>query len=305
VSVSGLHTVAGRLIPRPPFDFTKSLDFLSQFVLVEGEQEVAGRALTRAGSIGGQVIVFRINSTGSTNAPGLAYALHSDRPITAPLQAAAEDRIRFFLSLDDDLEPFYAIGREDPVFAPVVEQLYGYHQVKFLTPFQNACWAILTQRTAIPVGLRSMQALAKRFGGQLAVEGRLYRAFPEPAQFGDADLDELAGLVQNARQADYLLGVIAAFRRVDESWLRTAPVDEVEAWLRQIRGIGAWSASFVIVRGLGRMERLPVGDRRLALAVSRYYGTGRILRDQEIARIAERYGAWRGYWAHYMRVAGS
>ena len=162
----------------------------------------------------------------------------------------------------------------------------------------------------MPVGMRSMQALAERFGPSLAlrgqgqVAGRVYRAFPEPAHFDYADPDELASLVQNARQADYLSSVVAAFRPADESWLRTAPAGEVETWLRQIKGIGAWSASFVMVRGLGRMDRLPAGDRRLALAVSRRYAAGRVLDDEAIARIAQPYGPWRGYWAHYMRVAG-
>ena len=53
------------------------------------------------------------------------------------------NRLRFFLSLNDDLQPFYRIGLADPPFASVIECLYGLHQPKFLTPFELACWAIL------------------------------------------------------------------------------------------------------------------------------------------------------------------
>jgi DNA-3-methyladenine glycosylase II len=110
---------------------------------------------------------------------------------------------------------------------------------------------------------------------------------------------ELSG---NQRRAEYLQAIATAFSGADETWLRAAPYAEVEAWLRGIKGLGAWSAAFVMLRGLGRMEQLPVGEARLGDATSKVYG--RALSDTELVAIAERYGAYRGYWAHYMRVAG-
>ena len=275
---------------------------LADFTLVEGEQVVEAGMLTRALSLGGQVVVCRLVSTGSVESPRLAYTAVAASPIDERLQASVEAHLRFSLSLDDDLRPFYALAQGDADFAPLVERLYGYHQTKFITPFHNACWAVLTQRTALPVGLRSMQALAGRFGDHLEVEGRDYLTFPGPARLAFAGLDTLATLVHNARQADYLLAVAAAFRDVTESWLQTAPTGQVEAWLRGIRGIGAWSASFVLVSALGRMERIPSGYRRLALAVAHRYGLGHTPSDAEIAHLAAPYGPWRGYWAQYLRV---
>ena len=300
-----LYTVRGALIPRPPFDFVRTLDVLADFTLVEGEQVVESGALTRALSLDGQVVVCRLVSTGDVESPRLEYTVAAAAPIDERLQSAAAAHLRFSLSLDDDLRPFYALARADPQFASLVERLYGYHQAKFLTPFHNACWAVLTQRTALPVGERSMQALADRFGDRLEVEGRGYLTFPGPVRLSFADLDMLAALVHNARQADYLLAVAAAFRDVDEGWLQTAPTGQVEAWLRGIRGIGAWSASFVLVSALGRMECIPSGYRRLALAVAYRYGLGHTPSDAEIARLAAPYGPWRGYWAQYLRVGSA
>ena len=61
------------------------------------------------------------------------------------------DRIKFFLSLDDDLKSFYDYGMNDKAFKPVIKNLYGLHQVKFLTPFEAASWAILSQRISMKV----------------------------------------------------------------------------------------------------------------------------------------------------------
>ncbi len=101
-------------------------------------------------------------------------------------------------------------------------------------------------------------------------------------------------------RAAYLQAISAAFAGTDEAWLRAAPYAEVEAWLRAIKGLGAWSTTFVLLRGLGRMEQLPVGEARLAEAAAKIYG--RAVPDTEPAAIAERYGAYQGYWAHYLRV---
>jgi DNA-3-methyladenine glycosylase II len=48
------------------------------------------------------------------------------------------------------------------------------------------------------------------------------------------------------------------------------------------------------------MEQLPVGEARLAQAAAKVYG--RALPGTELAAIAEHYGVYQGYWAHYLRV---
>src|SRR5262245_6411725 len=298
-----LYSATGHLTPTPPFDFAKSLVFLGAFRPIAGEQALTEHGLAKAVLIDGQTIVFRVASSGDVEAPQLDYTLFSDQPIGAATAHAAADRIAFFLSLDDDLRPFYAIGRDDPVFAPLVARLYGYHQVKFLTPFECACWAILSQRNTMSIARRLKQALVERFGTCLEVEGVSYEAFPDAARLAAADPAALLEIVHNLRRDEYLAAVARAFSVADETWLRSAPYDEAEAWLRAIEGIGPWSATFVLLRGLGRTERLPVGEKRLAAAAGRLYNGGAPLDEAGLRRIAKPYGAWQGYWAHYVRVA--
>ena len=141
-----MYTVSGTLTPTPPYDFDKSLNFLGTFTSTKQEQTVSLQTLTKAISIDGQTIVFQLISSGTVENPQLEYTLFSAKPISEETQSVVVERMTFFLSLKDDLQPFYRIGREDADFAPIIEILYGYHQVKFLTPFENACWAVLTQR---------------------------------------------------------------------------------------------------------------------------------------------------------------
>ncbi len=297
-----MYTNTGYITPIAPYDFTKSLNFLGFFSAMQGEQAIAEQVLTKAVYVDGQLIAFRVASTGTIDEPQLACTLFSEQAIDDATKNAAIDRITFFLSLDDDLRPFYAIGREDANFVPIVEELYGYHQVKFLTPFEIACWAVLTQRNPMNMSQRMKKNLIDTYGSTITVDSIAYSAFPEAERMVHVNEDELTGIVHNARKAEYLVAVIKAFSDVDEHFLRTGDYDEVETWLQSIRGFGAWSSSFVMVRGLGRMEHLTNNEKATLAAASRLYGHGKDLTRAEIEHIGERYGSYKGYWGHYLRV---
>ncbi len=291
--------LTGHLTAVQPFDFAKSLAFLDGFPPTRGEQSRAGLSLTRGVMVAGQPVVFRITEDGA----GLRYQVWAESATSLePLRPAIEDRLRYFLSLDDVLEPFYAVGRQDDAFAPLVATLRGFHQVKFMTPFENAVWAVLTQRTPMARARRMKDALIAAHGATLTIDDLRYPVFPQADQLAGLDEPELAGLIGHAQKAAYLSNVIAAFTRVDENWLRTAPTLEVEAWLRNIPGIGPWSATFVLIRGLGRMDAtLDVGEE-LCRAVGAVYFAGRSATAREIIPLAARYGALAGYWAYYLRA---
>src|SRR6266852_6824717 len=293
----------GVLFPVSPFDFDQSLKFLGVFGPTKNEQTVSPGSLTKAVCTDGQAVVFQISSTGTTEEPRLAYTLLSAQPIGESTKNAVIERMIFFLSLKDDLQPFYRLGREDPDFAPIIEHLYGYHQVKFLTPFENACWAVLTQRNPMKIAQQTKQALVEKYGSSLEVSGSVYWAFPEPMQIAVVDESELLKMIRNDRRTEYLVAAARAFSEADEEFLKTASDEAVEAWLRNIKGIGEWSATFIMVRGLGRMERVPLTDARLLEAASRAYGHGEELSRDDLKRLADKYGLWQGYWAHYIRVA--
>ena len=142
--------------------------------------------------------------------------------------------------------------------------------------------------------------MLERFGTSLEMKGQVYRAFPEPGQLIDASKSELKTLINHERREEYLENVIRAFNEIDERFLRTADYDKVDNWLKNIKGIGEWSARLILSRGLGRMEKL-APEKRLITAAARIYG--KPMTEQRLHVIAERYGRWKGYWAYYLRTA--
>jgi DNA-3-methyladenine glycosylase II len=302
-----LYSVTGHLHPAGPFDFEQSLDFIQRFPPMMGEQTLTSRKMSKTISIQAQPFLFELQSTGTVETPKLEYQIYSTHPIETDQQNLVEDRIRFFLSLDDPLFDFYALAREDTPFWSVVERMYGLHQVKFMSPFEIAIWAVLTQRQPIAISRKVKQALKEAYGSCMEINGTRFTAFPEPAQLISIPPEQLNQIIKNERKVEYLLAVTQAFFQVDEQFLRSGPYQEVEEWLLKIKGIGDWSAHFILIRGLGRMEKISITpdsihEKILVEAVSRVYSPGKSVNDEKILQLADHYGNWQGYWSYYLRV---
>jgi DNA-3-methyladenine glycosylase II len=269
-------------------------------VPLRGEQDIADGVLSRALSYNGIAVVYRLESAGTVERPLLRATLWSAQALDAQAEADILDRIGFFLSIGDDLMPLYSAAKGDAPFETVVGKLYGYHQVKFPSAFESAIWGMLTQRNTGTVSHNMKLAIKKALGPTITVDGVAYQAFPEPEAVAALSVGEIAELIGHAPKAAFVSAVAEAFSRIDERWLRSLSIDEASRWLRGIHGVGAWSAGFTLIRGLGKMDWLPHGDTRLVGAVSQIYE--RPLTWPQVAQLAERYGSQKGYWSHYVRI---
>ena len=298
------------LTPTPPFDFEQTLNFVRRFRARDYErnparEQIHGDTLQRVVSVGGEPVFFRVKSVGTVQEPRLECTLYA-KSLTNERLEAAQDRIRFFLSLDDDLTPFYTLAQGDPVFSDVVARLYGYHALKVLTPFEAACWALIQQRTPNSFAHLTLKRLTELFGKSIEVEGVTYRAFPEASQMLDNPEKRVLEATNNTRKTERFLDLIRVFAALeqvgDEDFLRTAPYAEVSKWLTGVKGIGAWSIDFVMLRGLGRTERTPWTDTGLLPAISGVYTGGLEISQGSARELTERYGWYQGYWAHYVKT---
>ncbi|MFC4912158.1 DNA-3-methyladenine glycosylase family protein [Actinomadura gamaensis] len=282
----------------PPFDFAPQLRFLTGFRPTAGQQRVDDSTLTKALRADGRTFAVRLAAADSGDGLRCDLWFEGDAP-SDEVVATVRRQITSWLSLDDDLTEFYEIGRRDPDFTPVIDRLYGYHQAKFPTPLENAVWAILSQRTALPVAAKEKQALTEAFDNVLTVDGVTHRAFPDVEQLASLAPGRIAELVGNMRKGQYLSGTVRAWLDLDEDHLRTAPYEEAKDTLLSLPGIGPWSATFILIRGFGRTDEVP-SEKQLITAASRVYG--RRLTAADVRKLGEPYGRWSGYWAHYLRV---
>ena len=292
-----MHSKSGTLDAVQPFDFQRSLSFLQGFGPMGGEQSVGAGQVTKAIMVEGQTVVFRVER-GEEDGSKLGYELFSDSPLTDSVADSLVRRISFFLSLDDDVRPFYEIAKEhDPRFYPLVERSWGLHQVKFLTLLEISCWALINQRMQRLIALRIKRSLTEKFGGSLELDGVVHWAFPDRSRLEAATATQLLETTRNQRVTQRLVSLISSLDEIDEGFLRTAPYEKANERLQKVKGIGDWSSQFILFRGLGRMGKLqPINVRPLGEVIESVYGPGGKALD-EVNRI---YGEWAGYWSLYL-----
>ena len=293
----------------PPFSFERTLAFIRAFYArdferVPAHRQICGETLRRVVSVSGVPVLFEVRAAEGEKAADKAETLELTlyaEDLSDALISVATDRIRFYLGLDDDLTPLYR--RADPVFEGVVEAWRGYHMLKVLTPFEAACWALIQQRTPNGFAHKTMARLAEFFGGSLSYEGERYTAFPEAQAMLTNPQARVLAATNNTRKTERLLHVIRAFATADETFLRRAPYGEVARWLGSIKGLGAWSVDFIMLRGLGRTEKVPWTDTGMLGAISKVYTGGFEVSLGRARELAERYGSEQGLWAYYVKTS--
>ena len=258
--------------------------------------------LEQALQVQGQPVYVRLESVGTTDKPELTVTLAGD--LSEDLVEQTLIQVRFYLGLNDSLTPFYDLARKDDAFKPVFKQLYGFHPVKFPSPFACVCWVLVTQRTPNPFAYKTMRRLTELLGDAVEVDGVRYTTFPEPHALLERGAPaKVLEATNNTRKTERLLPLARNFLAADETFLRTAPFEEAYRWLKKLPGLGEWSVDYVMLRGLGRTERSPWSDTRLLEAISNVYTGGLTISRGDARKLAESYGWHQGWWVHYLKTA--
>src|SRR5207302_479816 len=75
------------------------------------------------------------------------------------------------------------------------------------------------------------------------------------------------------------------------------PAEEAVARLGALKGVGRWTAEYVLMRGLGFPDVLPAGDGGLRRIIGREYGLGRLATEPEVRAVGAAWAGWRSYAA--------
>ncbi len=175
------------------------------------------------------------------------------------MQARVEPILRQMLGVDVDLSPYYRIAKNDKHLGPIVEKFRGAKPTRFPTPFEALLNAFSCQQLSLSFGLTLLNRLATSFGPKGLGD---QHAAPQPEHLAEAKLSQLREMTYSTHKAQYILDTASQLRNgeLDLSTLEAMPSDQAEAELRKLRGVGRWTAEYVLLRGLRRMDVFPADD---------------------------------------------
>jgi len=174
--------------------------------------------------------------------------------------------VRRMLGVDRDLAHFDRAAAAIPWLNPLAVRMRGVRPPRYPTLWEACVNAIVFQQV-------SLHAAS-------AIMHRMIVALQPPHDSGGVSLYQFPTAAMVLRTDDGLLrkaglssGKLATLRRVgealaagmlDETMLEERASPDAAALLREIKGIGPWTAAVILLRGLGRLDVFPMNDTSVA-----------------------------------------
>ena len=215
--------------------------------------------------------------TAPANDPELeVLCIHRGRTVAADRITAL---VRHLLGLDVSLADFYRLAATDARLRELVRRFAGFRPPRFPTVFEAAVNAVCCQQLSLEVGIELMNRLAAAAQVELpggAAEDTAIFAFPQPRDIARLSEERLRVLGFSRQKAATLINLTRLLSRDERCLERLAELnnESAQASLLELKGIGRWSAEYVLLRGLGRLNVFPADDVGAKKNLKRWLGIG-------------------------------
>lgn len=248
-------------------------------------------------------VVVRSSQGGSAEKTELLVTL-SGAGVGRASVPVAKVALRRLLGLNVDLNPFYRLAEGDAILLPLARRFRGLKPPRFPDAFEALANAIACQQVSLTLGILLLNRLTQAYGracrnpavGAGESTQTLASAFPAPEDLAGVAPEALRSLGfshQKARALVELASVIASGKLDLEA---LAELDNAEAIARlcRLRGVGQWSAEYVLLRGLGRLDVFPGDDVGARNNLQLWLGLGEKLDYHRVQQVVARWQPYSG-----------
>jgi DNA-3-methyladenine glycosylase II len=188
---------------------------------------------------------------------------------------------------------------------PLVLGLRGLHVPHTASVYEALVLAILGQQISSHVARMVRTLLIQTYGPSVEASGVTYYTFPRPEAIVAAGVDGLRGIKLSARKAEYIVDISARVvsGELDLEGLQHQPKEEVVRTLLSIRGVGLWTAEWLLIRALGRADGFPYGDLALQRLLGFLVNGGPSLSPEAAQEYSRRWSPCRSYVTTYLFAA--
>ncbi|HET9886034.1 MAG TPA: AlkA N-terminal domain-containing protein [bacterium] len=283
---AGVGGISLHLAVRAPYDWNATFAFLGARA-ISGVESVMNGVWRRAILARGRVILVEA----SPDAAGRALHVRLSEPPGRDLAAIVE-RVRRVFDLGANPREIAAHLSGDPLLRPLVRARPGLRQPTVWDPFEACVRAIVGQQISVKAATTILGRIARECGTHASgfEEWGITHVFPAPLQLAEAKL-ATAGLPASRRNT-----ILELSRRIaeDETLLNG---EDAATRLREIRGIGDWTVSYLRLRGFGDPDVFLSGDLGVRRALA---ANGQLPKASDIEKQAEAWRPWRSYAVLYL-----
>lgn len=226
--------------------------------------------------------------------------------ISAPQESIREAvamYVKEWFDLERDLRPFYDLAKTDALLGKAVDSFYGLRTMGIPDLFEAISWGILGQQINLTYAYTLKRRLVESFGRRVTYAGEDYWIFPRPEDIASLTLKDLEGLRMTVKKCEFLIGVAQLMveeKLTKDILLATKDFKKAEKLLINIRGIGPWTANYVLMRCLRFPSAFPIDDVGLHNAIKLLLGTDKKPTKAEILQLSANWRGWESYATFYL-----
>ncbi len=255
-----------------------------------------GKTYRRLIPLGGQVVDIEVTATGTHDDPWLNIEAVCTG-LSSEVESTLATIVERMLGTLEDLSGFYLIAFHDAQLAPLVQRFRGLKPPRFPTLFEAIVNGIACQQITLTLGILLLNRLATNYGMSLLEESTNVYAFPGPEELAGLGFEDLrrSGLSHNKARA-----IIELARMITDGGLILEDMEELDdetvlARLCQLRGVGRWTAEYVMLRGLGRIHLFPGDDTGARRNLQRWLNLREPMNYEDVRRILSKYEPYSGF----------
>jgi DNA-3-methyladenine glycosylase II len=254
-----------------------------------------GSTYRRILPFGNVPIEVAVTQSGPCDAPRLQVTL-TGAGLRPEFKEQAKSRMEHILGLRVDLAPFYRMASHDAKLLLLVEKFRGVKPPRFPTIFETLANAFACQQLSLEVGLGMLSRMASACGLSLEQDGETSYAFPRPEdllELGPGAIREL-GFSGNKTLAFLELAGNIVSGRTNFDSLEKMDNEAVVASLLELRGVGRWTAEYVLLRGLKPLNVFPGDDVGARNRLAKWLQSNEPLDYDGVARVTRHWEPYAG-----------
>lgn len=299
-----MESLSFSLRPAPPF----RLD-LTAWALRRRARNIVdrwdGTTYRRVLVAGEMPVEATVTQFGSNEQPKLAVRLTGPR-LTAEARARVVQLLSRALGLRTNLQTFYALAARDRWLAPLAEQFRGLKPPRFPSIFEAFVNAIACQQLSLTVGIELLNRLATHCGPTISPARSVQHAFPSAEDLLRVKAPTFRHLGFSYSKARSLLSLS---RDTLKGRFHPEKLQELnnESAVQQsltLRGVGRWTAEYVLLRGLGRLDTFPGDDVGARNRLAMWLGRDGPLDYDAVRRAVKRWQPYAGLVYFHLLMAG-
>ena len=244
--------------------------------------------------LGGRPTELAARQAGSFAAPRLIVT-------TTPSPRASErgrvrSLVRQLLGIRTDLTDWYRTAAGDARLGPLASRFLGMKPPRFPTVFEAVVNAFACQQLSLEVGLELLNRLAALCGARAGKRSDVRLAFPTAQEMARLSPGKCQAIGFSRQKTRALLSLARAVTREGLDLETLAHEDDavIRQRLLELRGVGRWSAEYVLLRGFGRLDVFPGDDVGAQKSLARWLRRSRPMDYAGISRAVKRWSPFGG-----------